>query len=406
MIYLLMAWRNIWRNRRRTWITIASIFFAVILSTLMWAILEGVYTNMVRNVVAFSTGYLQVHAKGYQENRNLDYVFKAEPSLVQRIRTTEGVSHIAPRIEQFVFASSGSQTSGALLMGVDPALENSITSLASKVAQGTYLQQDDKGIMIGAGLAKKLRLGIGDTIVVISQGYQGAAANALFRIKAILQMGSPDLDKLVLYTSLPAMSDLLSLNGQLTAWAIMIPGQDDLEPVKKKVAALLDTTSFEVLDWKEMIPELDQMIEADSSGHKITLMILYLVTSFGIFSTILMMLAERRHEFGILLAIGTKRRQLAFMIFLETLFISMIGVITGTLASFPVIYYYAKHPYQLKGELKEVYESYGFEAIIPASTELSVFLSQARIVFIITLVISLYPVFKIFRLKLMNAIRS
>ncbi|ULQ51601.1 ABC transporter permease [Flavihumibacter fluvii] len=406
MIYLRLAWRNIWRNSRRTWITVASIFFAVILSTFMWAMLEGVYDNMIRNVVAFSSGYLQVHKKGYWEEKSIENVFLADTVTERQLSSIPDVTAVIPRIENFALASTGERSTGVLLLGIDPENEKKITRLDQKVLAGKYIAANDADVMVGNGVARKLRLSVGDSIILLGQGYQASSANGLYRVQGIVQMGSPDLDKILVYMNLKSASTLLNLDNQLSSWALMIDNPRKMSQVKKSISVQLDTLSYEVMDWKEMMPELDQMITADGSGHKITLLVLYLVISFGIFSTILMMLAERQHEFGIMVAIGMKKYQIALIVFMETVMITFIGVLAGSMASLPVIQYFSIHPIQLSGEVRTIYQNYGFEPIIPVSTAPAVFLSQARVVSLITLLIAVYPVYKILNMKLMTALRS
>jgi putative ABC transport system permease protein len=406
MIYLRLAWRNIWRNTRRTLITVASIFFAVILATIMWSMLEGVYGKMIHNIVAFSSGYLQVHKKGYWEEKNIENVFTADTALAKKLSGVENITAVVPRIENFALASTGENTAGVMLLGIDPEKEDNITNLKTKVKNGKYLRSTDNGVMIGKGVARKLRLSVGDTIILLSQGYHASSANGLYKVLGIVSLPSPELDKVMVYMPLATASGLLSLDNHISSWAVMISDAKKLASVKKELLRNIDPTAYEVMDWKELMPDLDQMIQADGSGHKITILVLYLVISFGIFSTVLMMMAERQHEFGIMTAIGMKKRQLAFIVFLETVFITLIGVISGTLASLPITFYLSEHPIQLTGEVRIIYESYGFEPIIAVSTAPVVFFSQARVVLLITLLIGIYPVYKILRMNLMNALRS
>ena len=406
MIYLKLAWRNIWRNRRRTLITVASVFFAVILSIIMRGLVEGVYSNMVKNIAAFSTGYMQVHKKGYWDERNIDNTFAGNQKLISQIDSVTNVTAVVPRIETFALASTGINTAGVMLLGIDPAKENEVTELKEKVTGGEYPGKDDEAVMIGSGLAKKLKLEAGDTLVLLSQGFHAASANGMYPVKAIIKLGSPELDKSIVYLPLKACQQLLSLDDQLTSLALFISSAYAMPDAKHDLKKILDNDRYELMDWKEMMPELDQMIEADSGGNKIMLFILYLVISFGIFSTILMMLAERKHEFGIMVAIGMKRHQLAFIVLAETLIISFIGVLLGSLAGWPLLEYFSRHPYHLQGEMKTIYESYGFEAIIPFSRDASVFINQAKVVLIIALIVAIYPMISIIRLSLMKALRS
>lgn len=406
MTYLKLAWRNIWRNKRRTIITISAVLFAVLLCTLMRSLLEGVYTHMVDNVAGFSTGYLQVHKKGYWQEKNIDNSMPCSDSLLMNIAKAEAVTAVVPRIESFALASTGTLTTGVLLTGTDPLRENNITHLQSKLVAGAMLNENDHSVLIAAGLAQKLKLKVNDTLVLMTQGYHAASANGLYPIKGILKIGSPELNKVMVYLPLKEAQALLSLDQKISGISIMIRNSSQLEKVKHSLQAQLDSNAYEVMDWKEMLPELDQMIEADGSGHQIMLTVLYVMISFGVFSTVLMMLAERKHEFGIMIAIGMQKHQVVRIVVAETLLLLALGISLGTLASWPVLQYLYAHPIQLSGELKTVYENYGFEAIIPVSKDFIVFWSQVKAVAIIGVIVLIYPVIHLSRFKLMQAIHN
>jgi ABC-type lipoprotein release transport system permease subunit len=406
MTYLKMAWRNIWRNKRRTLITISAVLFAVLLCTLMRSLLEGVYTHMVDNVAGFSTGYLQVHKKGYWLEKNIDNSMPYTDSLFQAITNTNDVTAVAPRIETFALASTGSLTSGVVLTGTDPLLENNITHLQAKLTAGVMLQKKDRAVLIAEGLAKKLKLKVNDTLVLMTQGYHASSANGLYQVKGIVKIGSPELNKAMIYLPLEEAQQLLSLEQCISGISIMIRNSNQLNRVKSLLQMKLDTTVFEVMVWKEMLPELDQMIEADGSGHQIMLTVLYVMISFGVFSTVLMMLAERKHEFGIMIAIGMQKHQVLRIVMAETILLLVLGIGLGTLASWPVLQYFYLHPIKLSGELKTVYENYGFEAIIPVSKSFIVFWSQVKAVAFIGLFVLIYPVIHLSRFKLMQALRN
>ena len=129
MIYLRLAWRNLWRNKRRTSITVGSMFFAVLLAIVMYAILEGVYGNMIRNMAGFTTGYLQVHSKGYWEDKNLDGAMRYDDAMIEQLEGIKGISTAMPRVESFALASTGLSSSPAILMGIDVKREDKVNHL-------------------------------------------------------------------------------------------------------------------------------------------------------------------------------------------------------------------------------------------------------------------------------------
>jgi len=243
MTFLKLAWRNIWRNKRRTLITVASIFFAVSLTTIMRSLLEGVYSNMVKNIAAFSTGYIQVHKKGYWEEKNIDNIMQMNQQLKKVLESNKNITATMPRIETFAFATTGEQSAGVMLMGIEPESENSVTHLADRIISGAYLDSNDDGVIIGSSLARRLQLEAGDTIILMTQGYHAASANYMGVVKGVLKLGSPVLDKVMVYMPLKAAQQLLSLEDQLTGISIMISSTSEMEKVKRELKETVDTAA-------------------------------------------------------------------------------------------------------------------------------------------------------------------
>jgi len=406
MIYFKIAWRNLWRNKRRTFITVGSMFFAVLFAVIMFAILEGVYGNMVRNMAGFTTGYLQVHGNGYWEDKVLDNAIVVDEELYKKVEAVKGITDIMPRIESFALISTGEKSAPAMMMGIDPESEDAVNNLKDRMQQGELFDKADASVIIGEGVAEKLQMKIGDTLLIIGQGYHAATAYGKYPVAGIVEMGNPDLSKSMIYLPLPEMQYMLSMPDMITNLALMSSPGADLEQLKSQLLAAVDTSKYSVMDWKGMMPELLQTMEGDAAGNKIMIYILYMIIGFGLFSTVLMMLSERQHEFGIMAAIGTGKKQLAWIVFIEVIIIAIIGIALGSIGSLPILYYLDANPIELKGEIAEVYESYGFEPIMPVLIHPDVFISQIKTVFFIALMVSIYPVVKLMRFSVMKALRS
>jgi ABC-type lipoprotein release transport system permease subunit len=217
-----LAWKNLWRNRNRTAISIAAIFFAVILSVVTSSLQDGVFDNLIKNVVSFYSGYIQVHKQGYWDERILDNTFEGTIALENKIQKSSNILSIAPRLESFALASSNELTKGCMVVGISPERENSITRIKDKMVEGEYLSNEDNDILLGQGLAQRLKLSINDTIVLISQGYHGATAAGKYRIKGVLKFGSPDLNDQSLFISLPNAQRLYSAEGMLTSYVLAL----------------------------------------------------------------------------------------------------------------------------------------------------------------------------------------
>lgn len=405
-MYFRLAWRNIWRNKRRTAITIASVFFAVLLTVIMHSATTGLYDKMVDDVVSFSSGYIQVHKEGYWDEQVIDNAFPADPQLEKLLSEHPEIKAAVPRLESFALASSGEITKGVMVIGIVPEKEMALTHLEKFITAGTYLDPGDNAVLVSGGMAKSLGLGINDTIILIGQGYHGASAAAKFPVKGIVQLASPELNKRMVYLPLEKAQQMYDAPQLLTSVSLQLHDADDMPALLSGLRTTMDSARYEIMSWKEMMPELDQLIEADRSGHLITMNVLYLVISFGLFGTILMMTTERRREMGILIAIGMKKRILSFIILLEILLIAFLSALLGVAVSFPLLLYFVYNPVRFTGKLAEVYESYGMNPVIALSTSPSIFFTQAAIVFAISFLLAIYPMVKISRLKVVEALHN
>ena len=400
-----LAWRNIWRNKRRTLITVASIFFGVLLSTFMTSMQEGTYSKMIDNVVGFYSGYIQVHHPEYWENKTIDYSFAPNDSLEQALKNNPFITSYVPRLESFTLMSFKTSTKGAALIGIDPEKENQMSNLSHWIEKGSYLNPCDDGIILAVNLAKNLGIDVGDTLVLISQGYHGATAAALFPVRGILKFPAPTMNSLGGYIDINAAQNFFSVPGKYTSLVLMVNDYGKVNQIKHRLKAELGM-QFEIMTWDEMDPVTKNMIDADRSGAYITKGILYTLVGFGIFGTVIMMMAERRKEMGIMVAIGMQKSRLSKILFYETTLLGFVGVLAGFAVSLPLILYLVYHPIPITGEAAKAYEQFGFEAAMYFSAQWFVFARQLLIIFIITLMVYIYPLVKTLNLKLIKALHS
>lgn len=406
MMILKLAWRNIWRNKRRTWITVAAIGFAVFFSATMKSSQLGSYANMIDNVTRFFTGYVQIHEQGYWDDKTLEKTFVASDDILNIAQETKYTEDVAPRLESFALAAFGNQSKGSLVLGIDPKRESSLTKLKEKLIEGEYLSADDKAVMISEGLAHYLKMDLNDTIVLISQGYRGVNSAGKYPVKGIVKFPSPDLNGQLIYLPLKEAQWFYGAEDRLTSIAITIKHPDLAEDVVTSLDQQLGEGTYEIMGWREMLPELLQQIELDYVGGLIMRFILYTVIAFGIFGTFLMMVNERKYEFGVMMAIGMKRYKLQLIVFAETIMIAFTGALVGILAASPLIFYFNQNPIRFTGEYAKMFEDFGVEPILPFSIEPQVFYGEAQIVFVITVILALYPLWAIHKLHINNAIRA
>jgi putative ABC transport system permease protein len=405
-MYLKLAWRNIWRNRKRTLITMSSVLFALILALFARSINDGTQGKMIENMVRFNTGYAQVQYIDYYDEPSLDNSFELNEDLYNKIANAHPETEfLIPRLESFALAASLDKSKGAMVMGIDPDAEHKLNSLKDKLVDGSFFTPGQENIVISQGLAKYLNLGTGDTLVLFGQGFMGMTAAGKYEIKGIVKLPFTELDAQMVYMPIEAAQWLFAADNRITSLLIMPTNERYIDKIIRNTLEILDN-DLTVVSWKQLMPELLRALEFDRVSDTILLLILYMVVGFGVFGTVLSMTLERFREFGILLSVGMQRYQLAFISFLETLLISAGGVLTGIIIGFLLLLYFFYNPIPLSGDMGDLTEQYGFEPMLFFSMNLSVLTSQIIIVFIMALLISIYPVVQIFRLNILKAARG
>ncbi len=405
-MYFLLAWRNIWRNKRRSLITILSITFAVLLACVMRSMQLGSYARMIDNSVRFYTGYIQIHKQGYWNDKVIDNSFEYDALLQKKVSHLQGLKLDVPRLESFALASFQSQTKGTLVMGVDPDKENELTRVKEKIVQGTFIKSDDDGILLAQGLAEYLNAQVGDTLTLISQGYHGANAAGLFPVRGIARFPLPFQNNQLIYMALPKAQWFYAAPGLVTSVSLLINKPDNTDRVVAQLKSEIDAKVYEVMGWKELVPDLLQSIELDNISGKVMLWVLYLVIGFGMFGTYLMMTAERKYEFGVMMAVGMQRLRLQAVIFLEISMMTTVGVLTGIILSLPILTYFHFHPIHYGKEAAKAIESFGVEAVYPFSLDPVIFTNQAYAIFIMAIVLSAYPLWTIYKMNPVESMRS
>jgi len=403
--YIKLAWKNLWRNKKRTLIAAASVFFAVVLALLMRSMQQGYYDYMIDASVRMYTGYIQVHGKDYWDKRSLEESMILKESKVKQIENIEGVTLTAKRFETFSLLSYEKTTKVAQVVGIDPKSEAELTGLNDKLIKGEYLTNDSKGILLAEGLAELLNVGVGDSIVIYGQGYHGVTAAELVPVQGIVKFTLPELNKSISYLAIPYAQWVYSAPNRLTSLSIMIESPKMLDEINSNIKSMFDE-SYEVMTWRDLSPELVQSIQIDNAQGIIMLGILYLVIAFGIFGTIMMMTAERIKEFGILISVGMKKWKLYLVTMFETIFISFIGVLAGGIVSVPIILYFVNNPIPLTGEYAEAILAWGFEPILPFAIYPGMFFAQMWTVLAIAMLSVLYPINFVRKLKPVEAVRG
>jgi ABC-type lipoprotein release transport system permease subunit len=401
---LSIAWRNIWRNRRRTLIAAGAVFMALALALVMLSMKYGSFEQMIGAGVN-QVGDLQIHDSGYWENKSIDHAFFDNQDIQRILKEFPEIKRVIPHLQTFSLASYGTQTKGIMVSGIDPKLEDEQLGLSRKIIKGHYLQKDNE-VLIGDNMAEFLKIGVGDSIVLLGQGYRGITSYGIYKIAGIFHLPSQQMNSSVLYMNLSDAQNFVYpyQKGLLTGFSIYLDKPSQAEKAVPKIKKQLGK-NYEVITWETMLSELLQTIKMGKAANQIFVLILYVVAAFGIFSTVLMMTMEKRKQYAVMVSIGMNRGKLAWMSTLETFMVSIVGVVAALVVIAPILFYMHLHPIPVTGTMAKVYLEYNIEPVMPFSMSPYLFFSQTLIVLTLSFLSALYPVIYVFRFKILNAFR-
>tara|TARA_A100001037_G_scaffold93029_1_gene84469 strand:+ start:2559 stop:3782 length:1224 start_codon:yes stop_codon:yes gene_type:complete len=396
-----IAWRNIYRNKKRSLITITSVFAALLLIILMRALQFGFYDKLIETVVESYAGYVEIHADGFWDNQSLDNSMRVDQQLLDDIQSVEGVENIVQRLQTFSLISVGEKTKGGVINGINLSEEQKITDWNKKMVSGSFDLSDNE-IIIAKGIAEFFGISENDTLILYGQGYRGMMAAGKYPVKGVIDLKNPDLNKIGLFMTMETVRNYVSSDEISTHIIIGKEKYYDEGKIVEDLGLIL-SDDYEVMTWKETLPEIEQTITADSAGGLIMAFILYVIVVFGMFGTVLMMTEERKYEFGVLISVGMSRIRLFGIILVETIILSMVGVVLAVMVTYPISIYYNINPIDmalLMGDgANQMIEEMGFSPMIPMSISWDIPLSHSLVIFIFSLLISIYPAIKISKLN-------
>ena len=396
-----IAWRNIYRNKKRSLITITSVFAALLLIILMRALQFGFYDKLIETVVESYAGYVEIHADGFWDNQSLDNSMQVDQQLLDDIQSVEGIENIVQRLQTFSLISVGEKTKGGVINGINLSEEQKITDWNKKMVSGSFDLSDNE-IIIAKGIAEFFDISENDTLILYGQGYRGMMAAGKYPVKGVIDLKNPDLNKIGLFMTMESVRNYVS-SDEISTHIIIDKEKYYNEDKIVEDLGLILPDDYEVMTWKETLPEIEQTITADSAGGLIMAFILYVIVVFGMFGTVLMMTEERKYEFGVLISVGMSRIRLFGIILVETIILSMVGVVLAVMVTYPISIYYNINPIDmaiLMGDgANQMIEEMGFSPMIPMSISWDIPLSHSLVIFIFSLLISIYPAIKISKLN-------
>ncbi|MGW8221412.1 MAG: ABC transporter permease [Syntrophobacteria bacterium] len=404
-----LAWRSIWRNRRRTLITVLSIGFGLACTVFFIAIGEGVYAQLIDQVVRMQAGHITIENPNYRDAPAVDLWVKAPESLRSRIERLPQVERTKLIIMGQGIARSGSGDVSATLMGIEPSVEMDTSPLVRHIVAGRYLNDDDgPWVVIGSELAKRLKLAVGKKMVLTTNDAAGNLVDELCRVRGIFETGSVEIDGYFIQAPIDFARRLFGLPGEsATQLGVVLRIPEAQESVLQEARLMVAEQDIAVLPWQEVIPEIASYIKLDKGSNLIFQAILVFLILFTIFNTILMSVLEREREFAVLLALGTKPVQLRLQILMESAYLGLIGCGLGLLVGGLAAWAAQVWGIDLRSLLEEGFTISGFaiSAKMHARVTTGLLLGTAGLVFGATLILSLIPMHRASRLSIVDQLR-
>jgi len=405
-----MAWRNIWRNPRRTVLTICAITFASLLLVFMLSFQFGSYETMINTSVKISTGHLQIQAEKYQEKKSIRYVIPDPQKVAGIVNTIPEVAAYTFRGQAFALISSKNRSYGVVVTGIDPPGEANVSRIKKLVREGNFLSATDVNqAVVGKLLAKNLRVTIGDELTLLGQGRDGSIAATVLQVKGIFSSGIDEFDRSAIQIPLSTFQEIFTMDEAVHEIVVIGRALSDVSGIKAQLQealpALNSRKSLKTLDWQEIMPGLRQAIEMDLVSGLIFYGLLIIVVAFSILNTFLMAIFERTKEFGVMMAIGTSPRRLTKVLLIESMAMTMIGIIAGIVLGIALTYYFQVYGIDFSGG-SELLSQFGITGrMYPKLSILSVSIGPFMVLFF-TFFAALYPALKIRRLRPVEAMTA
>jgi putative ABC transport system permease protein len=402
-VLIKLAWRNIWRNKRRSLIVVGSVVVGVIAAILMDALQGGMIHQMLFNQINLNVSNVQIHKKGFRDKKNVSN-FIANPSEVEAIlKKQPNVKYYSKRVITFGLLSSSDNSGGVYIYGINPEKEKFISIIGKSIVKGKYFTGGEREIVLSKRLAEKLNVGLGDKVVAMANTPSGSIGSEVFRVVGIFKTASSEFDKTTIFIPLPTAQRMLNIKGKVHEFAIITDKYENAELVTKSLRKKLDD-KFEAFSYTELLPLLVLQMDLYKQLLVIVNLIIALALIFGIINAMLMAVYERIQEIGVLMSIGMKNSKIFSMILTEAFIIGVLGTIVG------LIFGYGINDVLLSGGVDlrwfaESLSSFGVGAIIYPKLSLENFIQIIIIIPMVSVIGAAYPAFKAIRLEPVSAIR-
>lgn len=399
-----LAWRNIWRNKRRSFIIIAAIAVGLLCGLFASAVMFGMGDSLINSTIDRDLGHIQIHTKTFEDDKILTDTIPSAEKILSEIKSRKNVTGASARLVIEGMISSATSSGGVRITGILPADEMDVTTVHQKIISGNYFANEEANqILLGNKLAENLGIKERSRVVLSFQGLDGSIIYGSFRVTGIFRTESTIFDRSAVFIR---ENDLLNLLGSEPIYheiAIRVNLVQNVDSIYQPLQSSYGNLS--VQNWKELAPELKLMDEMMGLQLNIFLGVILFALLFGITNTMLMSVLERVREFGVLMAIGMKRKRVFLMIILETIVLSFIGGIVGIILALLTIAYFNVAGIDLSAFSAGLSE-FGLEAVLYPLLPIYFYVSITIMILLTAILSAVYPALKAIKLKPATAIRT
>ncbi len=406
-VSLRLAWRNLWRYPRRTWLTVGAMIFSNSLLVFSISLQFGSYEMMINNTLQVFTGHIQVQREGYLDDHRMRYVLPDITAMADRLRSSLDSKEIAARAAGFALVSSNDRSYGLQILGVEPEFEPFVSTIPGLIKQGRYLDKDsDEEIVIGSVLARNLKVKPGDEVTFLGSGRDDSFAAGVARVVGIFETGSAGIDRSMAQVSLAYFQDAFTMDGSGHSITLRAATIDEVPMLKQRVKTLIaGRDKLVVLDWEVLQPGLKQAIQADMTSAWFMYGVLIILVAFSVLNTQLMSVLERTREFGTMMALGLKPSNLAGLVMTETFMMASLGLAIGVFIGYLITAYLSVVGFSYPG-MEEMADKFNLpDRMYPSVSLLSLTLGPG-IVAIGCLLAAIYPALRLYLLLPIEAMRA
>lgn len=328
--FLKLCWKNVWRNRRRTLLTVTAIGLGVAALVLLRNYYDSFHEQVIKNVIRYQSGHLVVSAPGFEKHQSASLFLKDTTPVFDWLSRRSDVSGWSERVLVQGLISSPHGSANIAYVGIDPEKEKRLTRFSENVVAGSYFGTDtDKPIVLGKTLSQLLEVEVGSKVVALSQGIDGSIGNELFHVVGIFESKS-DADRSLAFIPTVGARTLLSLPGNSAHQvAVLLSDDQNIAGLKHDFEAAFVGSPVQIKSWMEVQRHITAMVELDRALNRLLLFIILFVAALGAVNSILMGLMERVREFGVMMAVGTSRIAISSMAAVETILLAGTGILFG-----------------------------------------------------------------------------